>query len=98
MKRVKKYFLRIKALGVFGGAFAGLGAVGAFGVCHTLCQAVIAALAVFGITIIGMPLAFLQEPFFITLFTAIGAVSIGMSIYMYLKMKGKCGIKKSKRR
>ncbi len=99
IKRVKKYFsAKIKALGVFGGAFAGLGALGAFGACHTLCQIAIAFLAIFGITVIGMPLAFLQEPIFIIIFTSIGVASIALSVRMYLKMKKQCGIKNKKAR
>ncbi len=99
MKKVKKYLTaKLKALGAFGSAFVGLGALGAFGACHTLCQIAIAFLAIFGITVIGMPLAFLQEPIFIIIFTTIGIISITMSIYLYLKMKKQCGIKNKKAR
>lgn len=90
---MKKLYNKIKAkiigFGAVGGIFTGVGALGAFGVCHSICQATIAFLAIFGITIIGMPLAFLQKPVFYIPFAAIGIASLSGSVYLYVKHK-KC--------
>lgn len=75
-----------KKLCAVGATFGGLGAAGAFGACHAACQGLIAFLAIFGIVVVGMPLAFLQEPLFVVLFSAIGVVSVGASLYLYRKM------------
>ncbi len=86
---MKKLYKRIKArviaLGAFGGVLGGVGALGAFGVCHSICVAAIGLLALFGITVIGMPFAFLQEPVFYIPFFVVGLASIAGSIYLYIK-------------
>ncbi len=90
---MKKLYNKIKAkvtgLGAVGGIFGSIGALGAFGVCHTICQATIAFLATFGITVIGMPLAFLQEPIFYIPFAIIGVASLSGSVYLYIRHR-KC--------
>lgn len=78
---------RIKKYGLIGGLFAGLGGLGVFGVCHAICQTLIIGLAAVGITIIGMPLAFLQEPWFMAVSFGVGGIFIGLSIWMYLRHK-----------
>ncbi len=82
-----------KLAGIFGGTSIGLGALGAFGVCHTVCTAAISALAVFGIVVGGMPLfgpmQFLEKYNYI--FLTLGAISLAISIYWFIQMrKGKC--------
>lgn len=89
---------RIAKFGVLGGVFTALGGLGAFGVCHTICQTIIIILAAAGITIIGMPLAFLAEPWFIAVSFAVGGVFLLGALVVYLKhrvMKGgdKCEVK-----
>lgn len=82
---------RIAKFGILGGVFTTLGGLGAFGVCHTICQTIIVVLAAIGITIIGMPLAFLAEPWFIAISLAVGGVFLLGALVMYLrhrKMKG----------
>jgi len=85
---MRKLYNRIKAkvaaLATLGSAFIGIGALGAFGVCHTICEVAIAALAVFGITVIGMPFAFLQDPKFYVPFLVVGVASIAGSVYLYI--------------
>lgn len=54
-----------------------------FAACHTICQAAIAFLAVFGIAVAGIPLAFLGK--YGTPFLLLGLASFGFSIYLYKK-------------
>lgn len=85
--------IKSKLTGIFGGTSLGLGALGAFGICHTVCTAVISALAIFGIVAGGMPLfgpmQFLEKYNYI--FLTLGAISLAISIYWFIKMRqGKC--------
>ncbi len=50
-----------KALGFFSGISGSLSFLGGWQVCHNLCLGIIAALSLIGITIVGMPLLFLQQ-------------------------------------
>lgn len=86
MKIIAKGINKITA--VVGAGFAGLGAAGAFGLCHAACMAIIAGLAMVGITITGMPLAFLQDAY--PIFIAIGLGFIGLSVYLYFRHKNGC--------
>lgn len=82
---------RIAKFGVLGGIFTALGGLGAFGVCHTICQTIIIVLAAIGITVIGMPLAFLAEPWFIAISFAVGGVFLLAALAVFLRhraMKG----------
>lgn len=74
---------RILGFGIIGGFFTTLGGIGAFGVCHTICQGIIIALAALGITFIGMPLAFLADPKFIVFFFLVGFSFFGMAFYFW---------------
>lgn len=76
-------------LGLFGSGSAGVGALGAFGVCHSVCQAAIALLAVFGITLTGMPLfGFMQfAQRWAWAFIGLGVLSIGATIVLHLRMR-----------
>lgn len=74
---------RIGKYGLLGSLFVGLGGAGAFGVCHTICQIAIVALAAVGITVIGMPLAFLQEPWFVGLSFGIGGIFLALAYFAY---------------
>lgn len=77
---IKTRFLR-----VFGGTSSGLGALGA--ACHYSCQAIVALLAIAGISVAGMPLAFLAEPRLVILFSALGLASVAFGIWLHLRMK-----------
>ncbi|MBI3190158.1 hypothetical protein HYZ41_00485 [archaeon] len=69
---------------VGGTASATAGGLGTgFVVCHTICQSLISVLAILGVTILGMPLAFL-EPYSVPLLV-LAAASFGFSIWMCKK-------------
>ena len=66
---------RLKAvlLATFGGTSGGLSVFGAVhGVCHATCQGLVAAAAFAGISLVGMPLAFLLDPRWTLGFAAMG--------------------------
>jgi len=72
-----------KFIGLAGSASGITSILGSWQVCHNLCLGIIAILAIFGITVIGMPLLFLTKvalPFWII------AVSLFLFIlYIYFK-------------
>jgi len=75
-------------LGIFGGASGGLGAFGAaHSVCHHTCQAVIALLALAGVSLAGMPLGFLLDPRLVVLFSALGLVSAALGAAFQWRMR-----------
>lgn len=84
MESIKK---RMAKFGVLGGAFTTLGGLGAFGVCHTICQTLVIILAAIGITIIGMPLAFLAEPWFIVISFGVGGMFLLAALVVFLRHK-----------
>lgn len=71
----------VKRTGTAGATAGGLGT--SFAVCHSVCQSLISVLAVMGITLLGMPLAFL-EPYSIPLLIA-AAASLGFSVWLCKK-------------
>lgn len=76
-----------KLLGIFSGTSGGLGAFGAaHSVCHYTCQAIIALLALAGISVTGMPLAFLLDPRLVVLFSAIGLSSAALGAAFQWRM------------
>lgn len=93
-----KMDVKPKALGIFGGSSSGLGVFGAIhNVCHYACQGIVALLAVFGISAVGMPLGFLLDPYLVIVFSVMGIASITLSILLHLNAKKKkynnsCGI------
>jgi len=79
---------RQKVLGSLGLTSAGLGIISLHNVCHIACEGLIVVLAVIGITLVGMPLAFLQQ---YTLFFAImGIISSILGISLYLVTRRHC--------
>lgn len=50
-----------KAVGAANAATGGMGIISAHNVCHAICESLVGVAAVFGITGIGMPLAFLTD-------------------------------------
>ena len=80
--------IKSKVLGTFGGSSTGLGTFGAVhNVCHYTCQGIIALLAIFGISAVGMPLGFLLDPSLVVIFSSIGLASITLSILLHIKHK-----------
>lgn|GEM_PF-3532507 len=83
-----------KFLGIFGGTSGGLGAFGAaHSVCHYTCQVIIGFLALAGISVAGMPFAFLLDPRLVALFSAVGLVSAGFGAVFQWKMRMKFDLK-----
>ena len=70
-----------ETVGATGGTAGGLGA--GFAACHASCQSLIALLAFFGVTILGMPLAFL-EPYSLPLLV-VGLALMAYSFYVFKK-------------
>lgn len=78
--------MKSKILGPLGGSSSGIGMFGAVhNVCHYSCQGIIALLAVFGISAVGMPLGFLLDPLLVMIFSSIGLASITLSIIVEIK-------------
>lgn len=82
---------RIARFGILGGVFTFLGGLGAFGVCHTICQTLVVLLAAIGITVIGMPFAFLAEPWFVVVSFAVGGVFLLAALVVWLRHRGMKG-------
>lgn len=77
-----------KGSGIFGGVSGGIATFGALhNVCHYTCQIVVAGLGIAGITLTGLPLAFLEDPKLIVLFAGMGVVSLGLSMTLHSKAK-----------
>lgn len=67
----------------------GLGALGAIhSACHSACLAIVAALALVGVSIAGMPLGFLLNPWLVVLFSALGLGGVSASVILRLR---RCG-------
>ncbi|MBS3152450.1 hypothetical protein J4230_03510 [Candidatus Woesearchaeota archaeon] len=59
--------------------------LGGYQVCHNVCLGIIALLSIIGITVVGMPLLFLQKfaiPFWIA-----AALLLGITLFFYFKKK-----------
>lgn len=85
---------RSKFLGIFGGTSGSLGAFGAaHSVCHYTCQAVIALLAIAGISVAGMPFGFLLDPRLVILFSAMGLISAGLGAVLQWRTHMKFDLK-----
>ncbi len=95
MKKNKNNTNETKPLGILGGLSSGLGFAGLHNVCHTLCQGIIISLAIFGITVVGMPLAFLQD--YSLFFSIMGLVSASTAIFIFYWTKIRCSMKKNKK-
>lgn len=80
--------LRGRVAAIFGGVSGGFGTFGALhNVCHYTCQIVVAGLSIAGITLTGLPLAFLEDPKLIVLFAGMGLASLGVSMTLHVKAK-----------
>ena len=77
-----------KVSGIFGGASGGVGTFGALhDVCHYTCQIVVTGLGIVGISLTGLPLAFLEDPKLVAFFGGMGIVSLGTSMTLHMKAK-----------
>lgn len=83
-----KASFRERISGILGVASGGAGTFGTLhNVCHYTCEVIIAGLALAGITLTGLPLAFLQEPKLIVLFSGMGIISLGVSMFLHIRTK-----------
>ena len=82
--------MKTRLLGLSGSASGAASVLGSWQVCHTVCLGLIALLAVFGITLVGMPLLFLTK---VALPLWIVAVTL-LAITVALHVKRKCVSKK----
>ncbi len=87
--------LKTKTTGIVGSVSSGLGIAGLHNVCHTICQGIVVFLAVFGITVVGMPLAFLQD--YSLLFSTMGLISGAAGVFIFYWFKVRCSMKKTKK-
>ncbi len=77
-----------RASAIFGGASGGLGAFGTLhNVCHYTCQILVTGLGLVGISLAGLPLAFLEDPRLILLFGGLGVLSLSASLGFHLRTK-----------
>ncbi|MBI4450796.1 hypothetical protein HY642_02365 [Candidatus Woesearchaeota archaeon] len=84
---MKLHAVKDRVVSWFGGItgfFAALGSAPA--TCHTLCMSFIALLAVIGITVTGMPFAFITE--YNIVFWSVGATFLGLGWLLWWKHRG----------
>lgn len=75
-------YLKEKLAGIAGSVSGIASVLGSWQVCHTVCLGIVALLAVIGITVVGMPLAFLTKvavPFWIAAFVLL-LVTFGLYV------------------
>jgi len=87
-RKLKQETKSQKILGSLGLTSTGLGIVSLHNVCHLVCEGAIAVLAVVGITLVGMPLEFLQQ--YTLLFAIMGIISSILGISFYLMTRRHC--------
>ena len=72
----------------FGGASGGLGTFGALhNACHYTCQILVTGLGLVGITLTGLPLAFLEDSRLVMLFGGLGVLSLGASLGFHVRAR-----------
>ncbi|MBI2971817.1 MAG: hypothetical protein HYY37_05350 [Candidatus Aenigmarchaeota archaeon] len=81
-KRGKKTY-KERFVGIFSGISGSLSFLGGWQVCHNLCLGIIAALALIGITFVGMPLLFLTQ--YAVFFWSLAALLLIPTLFMYWK-------------
>jgi hypothetical protein len=77
--------LKNRMLGASGSITGSLSFLGGYQVCHNVCLGIIAMLSLIGITVVGMPLLFLQTvaiPFWIA-----AVLLFAVTLMLYFKMK-----------
>jgi hypothetical protein len=84
----RRAYWRDRTSAIFGFASGGAGTFGTLhNVCHYTCEVIVAGLALAGITLTGLPLAFLQDPKLIVLFSGMGVISLGVSMFLHIEAK-----------
>ncbi len=77
-----------RLLGALGVPASALGALGGIhSACHAACTALVASLAVAGVSLAGMPLAFLLSPSVVLAFSSVGIVSVALSLALYRRQR-----------
>lgn len=76
-----------KAVGILSTSAGGLSFLGSWQVCHNLCIGIIAALSLIGITIVGMPLLFLNQ--YAIYFWFAACLLLAPTLFLYWKNR-KC--------
>tara|TARA_B100000315_G_C14475185_1_gene540272 strand:- start:329 stop:730 length:402 start_codon:yes stop_codon:yes gene_type:complete len=77
--------LKEKIIGASGSASGATAILGSWQICHAICLGIIAVLGLIGITLVGMPLAFLTKvavPFWITAF-----ILLLITLSLYIKKR-----------
>ena len=88
IKMIKvKNFIKEKAATISSSLSGSLSFLGGWQVCHNLCLGIIALLSIIGITVVGMPLLFLNR--YAVYFWSIAVLLLIPTIIMYLKNR-KC--------
>ncbi len=72
-------------LSLFSGVSSSLSFLGGWQVCHSLCLGIIALLSLIGITVVGMPLLFLQQ--YNIYFWSLAVLLLLPVLFLYLKKK-----------
>lgn len=73
---------------IFGGVSGGLGTFGTLhNVCHYTCQVLVTGLGLVGLTLTGLPLAFLEDPKLVVLFGSLGVISLGGSLRVHFRSR-----------
>jgi hypothetical protein len=86
--RVRRAGLGGRISAIFGGVSGGLGTFGTLhNVCHYTCQVLVTGLGLIGLTLTGLPLAFLEDPKLVVLFGGLGVISLGGSLGFHLRAK-----------
>jgi len=80
-------YIKEKITGLLGSVSGGMSIISAHNVCHNLCLGLIAILTVFGITVSGMPLGFLQD--YNLLFWNMAVFFLVISLIFYVRLR-KC--------
>ena len=81
----KTNVLSEKLAGTASGASGVLSFLGGYNVCHNICLILIAGLSVMGISLQGMPLAFLQD--YAVIFWVAAVTMLAVTLYLYKKHK-----------
>src|SRR3989338_9480408 len=84
MDKAKKFIVE-KATSFSSSLSGALSFLGGYQVCHNVCLGIVALLSFIGITIVGMPLLFLQKvavPFWIA-----AVVLLGITLFFYFRKK-----------
>ncbi len=87
-QKKQKQANRSSVLAAFGLGTTSIGVAGALGgACHAACLWAIGFLAAFGITVVGMPLMFFEDPGFFVPFLVVGGISLAAAACLAWRKK-----------